>query len=236
MAHQVGQLDEKGQNTGGISISVVIILLTIRDDALQTLLVRSGEGGWRLPSGSPGVGEPLRRAAERVIREYATISVDYLEQLYTFGNRIPESGGRIIEIAYYGLVPPDLIPGVQQQYAASRLGWFSEQDEPELSGEQGLIVRVARHRLQGKLAYSAVGFELLPELFSMADLQRLYEIILGRELDKRNFRKKILDLGIVEDSGESRAAGHQRGRPAALYRFQSQVFDNIEAKRDILAF
>jgi 8-oxo-dGTP diphosphatase len=235
MAHQVGQLDEKGQKSGGINISVVIILLTIRDDALQTLLVRSGEGGWRLPSGSPGVGEPLRRAAERVIREHATISVDYLEQLYTFGNRIPDSGERCIEIAYYGLVPPDLIPGVQQQ-AASRLGWFSERDEPTLAGEHGLIVRVARHRLQGKLAYSAVGFELLPELFSMADLQRLYEIILGRELDKRNFRKKILDLGIVEDSGESRMAGQQRGRPAALYRFQAQVFDNIEAKRDILAF
>lgn len=105
-----------------------------------------------------------------------------------------------------------------------------------MQGEHGLIVRVARNRLQGKLAYTAVGFELLPELFTMAELQRLYEIILGRELDKRNFRKKILDLGIVEDTGEFRAAEHQRGRPAALYRFQSQVFRNLEAKRDILAF
>ena len=234
MAHQVGQLDDKGQIAGGIGISVVIILLTIRDDALKTLLVRSGEGGWRLPSGSPGTGEPLRRAAERVVREFATISVDYLEQLYTFGNRIPERRGRIIEIAYYGLVPPDLIPGEQQ--TDSRLAWFSEPEEPAMQGEHGLIVRVARNRLQGKLAYTAVGFELLPELFTMADLQRLYEIILGRELDKRNFRKKILDLGIVEDTGESRVADHQRGRPAALYRFQSQVFGNLEAKRDILAF
>lgn len=235
MTHQVGQLDNEGRYRGGIGISVVIILLTIRDDALKTLLVRNEEGGWHLPAGAPGVDEPLRKAAERVVREYATISVDYLEQLYTFGNRIPESGERIIEIAYYGLVPQDLIPGVEQ-HAGSRLSWFSEEDEPDMEGEHSLIVRVARNRLQGKLAYSAVGFELLPELFTMAELQRLYEIILGRELDKRNFRKKILDLGIVEDTGESRAAGHQRGRPAALYRFKSQVFRNLEAKRDILAF
>ncbi|MCB1217344.1 NUDIX domain-containing protein [bacterium] len=235
MTHQVGQLDYTGQVTGGIGISVVIILLTIRDDALKTLLVRTDGASWRLPAGTPGDAEPLRRAAERVVREYATISVDYLEQLYTFGNRVSPDRQRMIEIAYYGLVPPDLIPGVEQ-HAAGRLAWFSEEDEPELQGEHGLIVRVARNRLQGKLAYTAVGFELLPELFSMAELQRLYEIILGRELDKRNFRKKILDLGIVEDTGESRAAEHQRGRPAALYRFQSQVFRNLEAKRDILAF
>ena len=224
-----------GHQTGGIVISVVIILLTISDDALKTLLVSKSGDEWNLPSGTPAASEPLRRAAERIIREHASIEVDYLEQLYTFGNKIPESGNRVIEIAYYGLVPPDLIPDVGR-LEGQTLRWFSKSEQPELGGEQSLITRVARNRLQGKLAYTAVGFELLPERFSMAELQRMYEIILGRKLDKRNFRKKVQDLGIVESTGESRATEHQRGRPASLYRFRAQVFRNIDAKRDILAF
>src|SRR6185436_17037428 len=103
----------------------------------------------------------------------------YLEQLYTFGNIVPPEGGqRVVEVSYYGLVPPELVripaPDGATRRGARELDWFAEPDQPELVGDHALVTQVARRRLRGKLAYSAVGFELLPDEFTLSELCRLY--------------------------------------------------------------
>jgi 8-oxo-dGTP diphosphatase len=185
-----------------------------------------------LPHGVVGVREPLRRSAERIIADQVGIAVDYLEQLYTFGNTVPASGERVIEIVYYGLVPRNLVDLTLSR--GGQLGWFTEQAQGILPPLQAKIVQRAHQRLRGKLAYTAVGFELLPEQFTLAELQQLYEIILGKQLDKRNFRRRITELGIVEATGTERV--QPRGRPAALYSFKVEVFQALESRGDILAF
>ena len=219
-----------GQRISGII--VVVVLLTISEGALKALLVRQDKARWCLPHAQLNSEEPLRKCAERVVSALAGIKVDYLEQLYTFGNKIPPSGPRVIEVAYYGLVPSVLLHP-EAMADRSRINWFGMDERPQMVDGHGQIVKAAVERLRGKLAYTAVGFELLQESFTLAELQNLYEIILGKVLDKRNFRKKIFDLGILEPTNQ-RARG--RGRPALLYRFKLEVFKQIEAKGDIFQF
>jgi 8-oxo-dGTP diphosphatase len=219
-----------GQRLSGIV--VVVVLLTISEGALKALLVRQDKARWYLPHALLAPDEPLRRCAERVVGTLAGINVDYLEQLYTFGNTVPADSPRVIEVAYYGLVPSVLLHP-EEMADRTRINWFNISEQPPLVDSHPRIMRFAVERLRGKLAYTAVGFELLQEAFTLAELQNLYEIILGRVLDKRNFRKKIFDLGILEPTSQ-RARG--RGRPALLYRFKPEVFKQIEAKGDIFQF
>lgn len=221
------------QTSQQIGVNVAVVLMTITERALKTLLVTLGEALWALPSGEPRYDEALQDAAERVLREQLGIHAEYLEQLYTFGAHIPRNRQRRITVAYYALIPssslrPELLAGLKDA------AWFAEKDQPKLVDGHGLIVQVAQQRLRGKLSYSAVGFELLPELFTLAELQTIYELILGKTLDKRNFRRKITELGIIEATGSKRSSG--RGPQAALHRFRPEVFQRIEAKGDIFAF
>lgn len=210
-------------------MAVGVVLMTLKDDALRVLAV-ARDGGEQLPYGRLGRQEPLRRAAERIIGEQAGIAVDYLEQLYTFGNIVPADGERLVEVCYYGLVPADDGGGG----AAPGTRWLRESELGVLPELQERIVQRAVQRLRGKLAYTAVGFELLPEQFTLAELQQLYETILGRRLDKRNFRRRIAELGIVVATGDEKAQA--RGRPAALYSFSAEVFQRLDSRGDILAF
>jgi 8-oxo-dGTP diphosphatase len=215
------------------ALRVVAVLLTVSGGRLCTLLRRASGEAWALPSAAPAPDEPLRRCAERVVEEQIAARVDWLEQLYTFGNRIPQDPAepRVIEVSYYGLVPEGLVDTSQ---AGRGIAWFDEAGQPPLAGDQTLIIRRARSRLRGKLSYTGVGFELLPAEFSLAQLHRLYEVILGKRIDKRNFRHRIKLLGIVEATGSEASGG--RGRPAALYRFSAEAFQSLEAKGDVLAF
>jgi 8-oxo-dGTP diphosphatase len=219
-----------GQRLSGIN--VVVVLLTISEGALKALLVRQDKARWCLPNAQLDATEPLRQCAERVVANQAGISVDYLEQLYTFGNIIPTAGPRTIDVAYYGLVPSVLL-NPEEMADRSRINWFSFSDQLQVAEGHQRIIKAAVNRLRGKLAYTAVGFELLQEAFTLAELQNLYEIIQGKVLDKRNFRKKVFDLGILEPTSQ-RARG--RGRPALLYRFKPEIFKQIEAKGDIFQF
>lgn len=214
---------------------VVVVVMTISEGALKTLLVRHDEAQWQLPGGTPRVEEGLLTAAERVIAERAAIEVEYMEQLYTFGDVIPESPQRVVEVAYQSLVPSVLLRS-DKLADRRRINWFAEQEQPPLISNHAQVLEVARQRLRGKLAYTAVGFELLPDKFALAELQNLYEVILGKELDKRNFRRKISELGILEPTGEERIPRKGRGRPASLYRFRPEVFQTIETKGDIFPF
>jgi 8-oxo-dGTP diphosphatase len=214
-------------------VAVGIVVMTLREDALQTLCI-AGAGGWQLPYGRIGRNEPLRRGAERICRSQTGFVVDYLEQLYTFGNIVPEQGERLIEVCYYGLVPAPAGDGVAPGGRRAAIRWLREHELSQLPDLQARIAQRAHQRLRGKVAYTAVGFELLPEEFTLAELQHLYSTLLGKRIDKRNFRRKIAELGIVSATGAERL--QTRGRPAALYSFRPEVFQRLESKGDILGF
>lgn len=219
--------------TRQLGVAVVVVLMTISEGALKTLFGRRARSRWALPSGEPGIDEPLAKAAERAIQELTGIQVDYLEQLYTFSFHTPASRRRV-EVSYFGLVPSTLLV-LNRPAENQAVAWFSESEQPKLAGGHAEIAQAARNRLRGKLAYSAVGFELLPDTFTLADLQQLYEVILGKVIDKRNFRKKIIELGILEKTGQC-SSRRGRGRPAVLFRFKPEVFRQLELKGDIFPF
>jgi 8-oxo-dGTP diphosphatase len=213
---------KSGSGVSGVRVDVVVVLLTVDEGTLKVLCTRADKNQWALPAGTPGVSEKLQTAVERVIKEQLGTRVDFIEQLYTFGNNVPRSGERIIEVSYFGLIPSG---SIQVDRFSTDLAWFNEADMPPLTGEGALVVQVARERLRGKLAYTAVGFELLGEEFTLTQLQRLYETILDKPLDKRNFRRKIDNMGIVEPTGK--IWRNPRGRHAELWRFKPEVFKQI---------
>ena len=217
-----------------IGLSVVVVLMTISEGALKTLFVRHDRARWALPTGIPRPGEPLAGAAERIIAEQVGIQVDYLEQLFTFDSVVESKSTRAVTVSYYGLVPSALLRS-DQLAQQDQVNWFSERQQPRLVGDHSEIVKYARRRLQGKMAYTAVGFELLPDTFTLVELQQLYEVILGKVIDKRNFRRKVFELGIVEETGK-RSQLRGRGRPPALFRFKPEVFQQLDTKGDIFPF
>ena len=195
-----------------IAVSADVVLFTIRDDALHVLLA-AGIPGWRLPGDLVQPDEPLDVAARRALAMVAGPSGVWLEQLYTFGDLDPERSQRAISVAHYALVTSDAV----QHLRATDAQWWPVAALPLLSAAHRRITDYALARLRNKLAYTTVGFQLLPQRFTLSELQRVYEIILGRVLDKRNFRRKVELLQIVKPTREQRATG--AGRPAQLYRF-----------------
>jgi len=201
-----------------VSVAVDLVILTVRDGALQVLLVERGvppfKGQWALPGGFVLERETLEEAARRELQEETGLKDVYLEQLYTFGEPDRDPRGRTVAVAYYALTPP---APVQASTDAATAAWHPAARPPKLAFDHAKILRTGLERLRAKLGYSTVGFELLPRQFTLTELQALYEAILERPLDKRNFRKKILSLGLLKSEGQKRAAGAHR--PARLYSF-----------------
>jgi len=220
-------------------VTVDVAIFCLRDDDLQVLLACPGPEGttWAIPGGPIGPDEDLEAAAVRTLAEQASLRDVYLEQLYTFGRpgRVP--GGPAIAVVYLAVVSAaDVPPGTEAcAPAGSRRGdrglrvrWWSIYDLPPLAFDHAAILRYALTRLRFKLEYTAVGFELLPPTFTLSELQKAYEVILGEELDKRNFRRKILEAGIIEPSGGTRSG---EGRPAQLYRYRADAVAEVKARR-----
>jgi 8-oxo-dGTP diphosphatase len=199
-------------------VTVDIVLFTILDRQLRLLLIRRlakpFENRYALPGGFVLEEESLDAAAERELREETGVESVYLEQLYTFGNPKRDPRGRVVTVAYYALVPhtQTLDAGTDAADAA----WFSITELPALAFDHRKIVEYAHQRIRNKLGYTNVGFELLPERFTLTELQSVHEAILGETLDKRNFRRKIIQQGIVKPTKEWRETGR---KPAQLYRF-----------------
>ena len=212
------------------AISVDVIIFTLRDNELQVLLVQRKnlpfEGRWAIPGGFVGAHESLEAAARRELEEETGVHDVYLEQLYTFGDPKRDPRGRVITVAYFALVPAPL--AVQAGSDASDARWWSVYQLPKLAFDHNTILKYALQRLRYKLEYTAAGFQLLPPTFTLTEIQKAYEIILGEPLDKRNFRRRILEGDIIEETG---AMTVSRGRPAKLYRFREDAVAEVKARR-----
>lgn len=215
------------------SVAVDVALMTVMDGALRVLLMRREDGAavggdWALPGGFVYIDDPLERTVERVLREKAGRAEAYVEQLATFGAVDRDPRGRVLSVAYLGLVPAGAL-SVEGQgdlvLAELRVDWPGEAGGPasawhdgrelELAFDHGAMLGEVVRRLRGKLDYSAIALALLPETFTLRDVQEVHEAILGRALNKPAFRRKLLDRGLVAPTGRRETAS--AFRPAELY-------------------
>lgn len=209
-----------------VTVDCAVFGLDEGDLALM-LIRRAGDpfaGRWALPGGFVHASESLDEAARRELVEETGIDELYLEQLYTFGAPDRDPRGRVITVAYFALVNRVDHP-YRAASDAAEAGWFGVRELPPLAFDHDEIVGRALDRLRAKVRYAPVGFELLPECFTLTQLQNLYETILEQPLDKRNFRKKVLSLGLLEATGERETGVAHRA--AQLYRFDRRKYDEL---------
>lgn len=198
--------------------------------ALQVLLICRSlppyEGMWALPGGFVQMDESVEAAAARELKEETGVGQIFLEQLYTFGAVRRDPRDRVVSVAYFALVSLQAHP-VRAATDASAAQWFDLQALPPLAFDHGEILAAATERLRGKIRYQPIGFELLPKAFTLSHLQQLYEQILGVPLDKRNFRKKLLKMNLLIDTGEKETGVTHRA--AQLYRFDREKYQALKA-------
>jgi 8-oxo-dGTP diphosphatase len=181
---------------------------------------------WALPGGFIKNGESLEEAVYRELEEETGVKINYLEQLYTFGDPHRDPRMRIVAVAYYGLVKPEsfkLFASTDAEEAA----WFNIKKLPRLAFDHRKIIQSAIERLRGKIIYEPVGFELLDARFPFSDLEQLYTILLDRDIDRRNFKRKIMKLGILEEL-DQKASLSSPGRPGNLYKFNKEKYFKLK--------
>jgi len=219
-----------------LGVAADVVVFTVDDGVLKVLLTRRDrepfEGEWSLPGGFVGDEESADRAAERALKAKAGVAGVFLEQLYTFSAPDRDPRSRVVAIAYYALVPRAVLPenGGSRESRWFGVGtlddgrlWLGAREDPlrHLAFDHDLILLTALTRIRGKLEYVPLGFQFLPEKFTLTDIQMVHEAILGHAVDKRNFRNKLLKSGLVAQLEEYRTGPH---RPARLYQFTQQTF------------
>ncbi|HVI46311.1 MAG TPA: NUDIX domain-containing protein [Chitinophaga sp.] len=181
---------------------------------------------WALPGGFVLDNESLESAVTRELLTEAGVNINYLEQLYTFGLPERDPRGRVVSIAYFGLVNPTNFK-LAASSDAEDASWFNIKELPSLAFDHAAIINVAVQRLRNKIRYEPIGFELLDKKFPITDLEKLYETLLDRPIDRRNFQKKINHLGILIAHSEKQKQVSQ-GRPAKLYSFDEQQYFKLK--------
>jgi 8-oxo-dGTP diphosphatase len=211
-----------------VAVDCVVFGLDLDEDALEILLIQRLKDpfahGWALPGGFMQMDETADAAARRELEEETGVTDVYLEQLYTFSDVERDPRGRVVSIAYYALAKLS-DHRIRAATDAENVDWVSIRELPRLAFDHKAIIDTAIERLRGKVRYAPLGFELLPPRFTLSQLQRLYEIVLEQQLDKRNFRKKILSMEFLVDTGE-----HEQGvahRAARLYRFDRRKYQKL---------
>ena len=203
------------------AVTVDLVIFTVNDDRLKVMLVKRVDepfaDRWSLPGGFLKAGESLDDAALRVLKEKAGVEHVYVEQLYTFGDPNRDPRARVITVTYFALIPwKALIPPSTDKVAD--LMWAPVNHLPKLAFDHKEIVEYAVRRLRAKAGYSNIVYGLMPRQFRLSELQRMYEIIIDSTLDKRNFRKRMLATGLLQETGRKDTAGAHR--PAMLYKFK----------------
>ncbi|WP_420629276.1 NUDIX hydrolase [Candidatus Leptofilum sp.] len=214
------------------SVTVDVVIFSLDKNELKVLLIKRlappFANMWAIPGSFVQIDESLEEAAVRALADETGVEDVYTEQLYTFGNPGRDPRTRVITVAYFALVPHDAIHHKAGR-DASETGWFAISQLPSLAFDHAEIIEYAHTRLRYKLEYSSVGFQLLPDVFTLSELQKAYEIILEEPLDKRNFRRKILSAEILEETGEKKKEGE--GRPAMLYRYREDAVAEVKTRR-----
>jgi 8-oxo-dGTP diphosphatase len=210
------------------ALTVDCVVFGLDDDELKVMLIQRGlapfEGKWALPGGFVHVDESLDEAARRELEEETGLKDVFLQQLYTFGSVDRDPRERVVSVAYFSLVNLG-DHHVEASTDARDAAWFSVHDVPSLAFDHAEILRMALQRLKGKLRYQPIGFELLPHKFTLSELQHLYELVLERSLDKRNFRKRVLAMDLLIETDEvQQDVAH---RAARLYRFDERKYRKL---------
>jgi len=212
----------------GLTVDCVIFGLDLEQETLKVMLIERElepfAGVWAIPGGFVRKGETLIGAAARELDEETGIADVFLEQLYTFGDPKRDPRGWVVSVAYYALVSPEK-HRIQAATDARQARWFAIASLPKLAFDHADMISTALQRIRGKLTYAPIGFELLPQKFTIKQLQRLYEIVLGRQLDNRNFRKRIFGMDVLRELGEM-----QKGVPhraARLYKFDERKYNQL---------
>lgn len=212
-----------------IRLTVDAVVFGYEEGLVSVLLVKRKyepfKGAWALPGGFVLEDESLEAAVERELHEETGVKINYLEQLYTFGKPSRDPRGRVVSVAYFGLVRPDAF-SINASTDAEEAQWFDINQLPDISFDHDSILNAAIKRLQGKITYEPIGFELLDKKFTFSDLEKLYSSLLGREVDRRNFRKKIQSFNILDELDEK--VSKSTGRPANLFQFNQKRYFHLK--------
>jgi 8-oxo-dGTP diphosphatase len=220
-------------NISEIKVAVdAIVFGYSKSDAVSVLLIKRKyepfKNCWAIPGGFVLENESLEEAVKRELQEETGISVNYLEQLYTFGEPNRDPRQRVISIAYFALVKSALFQELKASTDAEEAQWFPISKLPTLAFDHKKVLQIAIERIRAKIRYQPIGFELLDKKFSFADLEKLYSTLLDKALDRRNFTKKILSLGLLEETGEL-AANSGAGRPSKIFKFNKKRYQQLLA-------
>jgi len=210
------------------ALAVDCVVFGLDEKDLKVLLIQRKRdpfaGAWAFPGGFVDVGETPEEAARRELEEETGLTNVFLEQLYTFGEPDRDPREHVVSVAHYALVN---VRGKRVRAAddARDARWFPVLRPPPLAFDHDKILRMAHKRLRGKVRWQPVGFEVLPRKFTLSQLQHVYETILGEEIDKRNFRRRLLRTGLLVETGQTQSeVGH---RPARLYRFDMKRYRRL---------
>ena len=220
------------ETTQNIQIAVdAIVFGYSKEVGVSVLLIKRKydpfKGEWAIPGGFILDGESLEDAIERELMEETGVKIDYLEQLYTFGapNRDPRR--RIISVAYFGLVKSSQFEKLNATTDAEEAEWFHIKSLPSLAFDHQEVLKMAIERLRAKIIYQPIGFELLDKKFPFSDLEHLYSTLLDRPIDRRNFKKKVMHLGILDELNE-KAKSSGAGRPGNLFQFNQVTYNKLK--------
>jgi 8-oxo-dGTP diphosphatase len=218
-----------------VAVDAVVFGYTSKE-GLSVLLIKRNinpyKDVWALPGGLIGDHESLEDAVQRELKEETGVSINYLEQLYSFGKPGRDPRNRVISITYYGLVKPEAFE-LQANTDAKDAAWFNIKRLPQLAFDHNEIIEVAHNRLKSKILYEPIGFELLEEKFPFSELEKLYMAVLDRSIDRRNFKKKVTAFGFLEKTKEKQSL-NGAGRPGDLFRFNESKY--FQLKKEGISF